>query len=75
MLTELLLPVLMIAIPVGVFGWFIASLTLFLRMPKEDTEKRENRKTLTIVSGIIAGVMLAAILALVILLSVALTHM
>ena len=70
----MLILILFFGLPIGTVIWFVVSLVLFLRTPKDDPLFRGRRIRL-IVSGILAGVLVTAVVALVILLMIAIVHM
>ena len=60
--------------PAASLIWFVTSLILFCKTPKE-SEKRHKRKTMLIVSGIVAAFFLIIIVGLWILLMIAIANM
>lgn len=74
-LTALLYYGLIFGIPLLALIWFGVSLTLFLRTPKENLERRKTRRILVICSGAVLCVTLGALLALMLLFAMAIRHM
>lgn len=60
---------------VGVIAWFIVSLVMFLKTPKDLLDKRKQRRTLLIVSSCVLGTMIVCIVSIIILLLLAIAHM
>ncbi|MDE5556590.1 MAG: hypothetical protein K2J32_02675 [Ruminococcus sp.] len=72
---ETIIPCLLfIGIPVAIIIFFIVSLVLLKKTPK-DSEKYKKRKTAFIVSAVLAGIHVTAVVALFIIISISLTHM
>lgn len=72
---EIIIPcVLFIGIPVGIIIFFIVSLILLKKTPK-DSENYKKRKTVYIVSAVLAGILFMAVVALFIMISISLTYM
>jgi len=65
---------LFIGIPAGIIIFFIVSLVMWRKTPK-DSEKYKKRKTVFIVSAVLAGILLIAVVALFIMISISLTYM
>ncbi|MCM1313983.1 MAG: hypothetical protein NC205_00010 [Prevotella sp.] len=65
---------LFIGIPVGIIIFFIVSLVLLKKTPK-DSENYKKRKTAFIVSAVLAGILVMAVVVLFIMISISLTHM
>lgn len=62
-------------LPVAVFIWFMVSLVLFLRTPKEEKELRHGRKEQLIVSSVLMLIFVGGFILLLVLLSLAIAHM
>lgn len=62
-------------VPAAMLIWFMVSLILMLKTPKENTEKRRRRKIMTIVSGVIAGILVLVIGGFIALLALAVANM
>lgn len=60
--------------PLAALVWFVTSLVLFLRTPK-DSPKRSVRRSLLIASSVVIGVILLAIIALIIVFTFAVSFM
>ena len=60
---------------VAVITWFIISLVMFIKTPKDLIDKRKQRRTLLIVSSCVFGTMMVSIIAFIILLYLAIAHM
>lgn len=72
---EVILPsLLFIGIPVGTIIFFIVSLVMLKKTPK-DSEKYKSRKTAFIVSAVLAGILTAIVATLFIMISISLTYM
>lgn len=70
-----IIPVLLfVGIPVGIIIFFIVSLILLKKTPK-DSEKYKSRKTAFIVSAVLAGILTAIVATLFIMISISLTYM
>lgn len=70
-----IIPILLfIGIPVGIIIFFITSLILLKKTPK-DREKYKSRKTAFIVSAVLAGILTAIVATLFIMISISLTYM
>lgn len=70
-----IIPVLLFfGIPVGIIIFFIVSLILLKKTPK-DSEKYKSRKTAFIVSAVLAGILTAIVATLFIMISISLTYM
>lgn len=65
---------LFIGIPVGVIIFFIVSLILLKKTPK-DSEKYKSRKTAFIVSVVLVGILTTIVATLFIMISISLTYM
>lgn len=65
---------LFIGIPVGVIIFFIVSLILLKKTPK-DSEKYKSRKTAFIVSVVLAGILTTIVATLFIMISISFTYM
>ncbi len=65
---------LFIGIPVGIIIFFIVSLVMLKKTPK-DSEKYRSRKTAFIVSAVLAGILITAVAVLFIMISISLTYM
>lgn len=61
--------------PVMSLGWFIFDLVLFLKCPKEDTEKRRKCRIQLILSGILAFIFVGGVILLLYILSQPVWHM
>lgn len=59
----------------AVITWFIISLVMFIKTPKDLLDKRKQRRTLLIVSSCVFGTMMVSIIAFIILLYLAIAHM
>ena len=59
----------------GVIAWFIVSLVMFLKTPKDSIEKRKLWKTLLIVSSCVLTITIVCIVSFIILLMLAIAHM
>lgn len=62
-------------IPLAILAWFAISLTLFIRCPDEEADRKKNLKIMLIISAIIFGLMLISIGALIIVFSFAIANM
>ena len=60
---------------IAVITWFIISLVMFIKTPKDLLDKRKQRRTLLIVSSCVFGTMMVSIIAFIILLYLAIAHM
>jgi amino acid permease len=60
---------------IAVITWFIVSLVMFIKTPKDLLDKRKQRRTLLIVSSCVFGTMMVSIIAFIILLYLAIAHM
>lgn len=60
---------------IAVITWFIVSLVMFLKTPKDLLNKRKQRRTLLIVSSCVLGTMIVCIVSIIILLLLAIAHM
>ena len=65
---------LFIGIPVGIIIFFIVSLILLKKTPK-DSKNYKKRKTAFIVLAVLTGILVTAVVALFIIISISLTHM
>lgn len=72
---DLLVIGLFFAIPIGVIIWFIVNTIQFIKCPKEQVEKRKERKTLMIASGVLSGLFILAYATLIICFAISLSHM
>lgn len=63
-----------LVLPVAILIWFIVSLILFLRTPKDAPERREKRRML-VISGIFCLILVGLIAALMIVLMIGVAHM
>lgn len=63
-----------LVLPVAILIWFIVSLILFLRTPKDSPERREKRRML-VISGIFCLILVGLIAALMIALMIGVAHM
>ena len=72
---EIFYTTLFFGVPAAMVIWFIVSLIIMLKTPKENIEKRRKRKIMTIVSGVIAGVNVLVIGGLVALIALAIANM
>lgn len=61
-------------IPVGIIVFFIISLIMLKKTPK-DNEKYKKIKTAFIVSAVLAGILITAVVTLFIMISISLTYM
>ncbi|MDE6034638.1 MAG: hypothetical protein K2G36_01840 [Ruminococcus sp.] len=66
--------ILFIGIPAGIVIFFIVSLILLKRTPV-DSDKYKKRKTVYMVSSVLAGIIFISFVALVIMISISLTYM
>lgn len=66
--------ILFIGIPVGIIVFFIMSLILLKKTPK-DSEKYSSRKTAFIVSAVLSGILVTAVVALFIMAQMIIIHM
>lgn len=72
---ETIMPcILFIGIPVGIIVFFIISLIMLKKTPK-DNEKYKKIKTAFIVSAVLAGILITAVVTLFIMISISLTYM
>ena len=72
---ETVIPCLLfIGIPAGIIIFFIISLVMLKKTPK-DSGKYKKRKTAFIVSAVLAGILFTAVVALFIMISISLTYM
>lgn len=71
---EILLTFGFLGVPTAIIIWFIVSLILYIRTPK-NSEKYKTRKLLLILSLVATGLLVLAVLALMILMLLALTYM
>lgn len=69
-----LLTLLFLAIPLGIFIWFITALVLFLKTPK-DAPKRPKYRTNLIIASIFFGILVGLFLLLICLLMYGVAHM
>lgn len=63
-----------LVLPIAILIWFIVSLILFLRTPKDAPEYRKNRLML-VISGIFCLILVGLIAALMIVLMIGVSHM
>lgn len=63
-----------LGLPVAILIWFIVSLILFLRTPKDAPERRKKRRML-VISGIFCLILVGLIAALMIALMIGIAHM
>lgn len=73
-MSNIILVLLFIGIPVGIIIFFIVSLILFKKTPKDSIEYK-SRKTAFIVSAVLAGILTAIVVTLFIMISISLTYM
>lgn len=72
---ETIIPcILFIGIPVGIIVFFIISLIMLKKTPK-DNEKYKKIKTAFIVSAVLVGILVTAVVTLFIMISISLTYM
>lgn len=72
---ETIIPCLLfIGIPVGIIIFFIVSLFMVIKTPK-DSENYKKRKTVFIVSAVLTGILVTAVVGLFIMISISLTYM
>ncbi len=62
-------------IPIAALIWFVVALILFLRTPKEDTEKRRTRLILVLIPAVILALTVLVILVLTALFTMAIVYM
>ena len=63
-----------LVLPIAIIIWFIVSLILFLRTPKDAPERRDKRRML-VISGIVCLILVGLIAALMIVLMIGIAHM
>ncbi len=71
---EAIIPEIIMLFPFVMLIFFIISLVFFLVSPK-GSQRRRNRKILTIIFGVLLGLAVAAVFALVIIMTTAIEHM
>ena len=62
-------------LPLALIAWFVVSLVMFLRCPKEETEKRKNWRFSLIISSVIIGLAAVCLVALMVLFAMAIMFM
>ena len=72
---DILLLFVFLGIPAALLVFFLRSLIVYRRTPRDDIGLRRKRRTPLVISGTILGVLIAAVGTLMILLMIAVAHM